>query len=225
MKIKKRIIDKWSLESKDDYQSLSDKVSFNEPNESKNRIVFKRIFFSLASVLVAFLIIIPLIDTAFDFKGGNLMDSAPGASTPDEGENKDDNVTNNAPDGDFDKSDPSTPGQDVSSDNYNSFITDLLECYINPEYVYSVMYYDLKNDNSLEITNYAGLINYFNSLKYEIFCGDMELDLEHQLMFNSDWGNIFFSDNQYVTIGFKHKYIVYETDSFNVLEDIQEFLK
>ena len=65
----------------------------------------------------------------------------------------------------------------------------------------------------------------FNELKYEIFYGDMELDLEHQLMFNSDWGNIFFSDNQYVTIGFKHKYIVYETDSFNVLEDIQEFLK
>ena len=177
MKIKKRIIDKWSLESKDDYQSLRDKVSFNEPNESKNRIVFKRIFFSLSSVLVAFLIIIPLIDTASDFKGGNLMDSAPGASTPDEGENKDDNVTNNAPDGDFDKSDPSTPDQDVSSDNYNSFITDLLECYINPEYVYSVMYYDLKNDNSIEITNYAGLINYFNSLKYEIFCGDMESEL------------------------------------------------
>lgn len=254
MKIKKKIIDNWSLECKDNYQEIKEKISFSEPKKNKNKIFIKSISFSFASIIVLALILIPLLNGRFDVNGdapNSNLDTTPpcNSDTPeDSGNNKDEENSEGEPNkpipptnsdelgdssSDMDPINPEYPNEPEApsnpsspSEDYDIFIESFNNGLIYAPAVENITYY---NKGVIEnINDKNGLIEFLNSLKYEKYLGEyneIENQLTYTLTFNSEWAKILLGNSRYILFSDGANYIIYVSNVNNIYEEIKEYLK
>lgn len=234
MKIKNRITDKWSLECKDDYQSIREKVSFNEHSVPKNKMVFKTVMLSMTSLIVVFLLVLPLLSNPLGFGNigedikGNKPDQ-PNACPPiGDADSKEDNNSESdesvEPDDPGDSKPGDVTGVEPSQGNYGLFIEDLDQGYINDSYIEYIEYLD-PNNKTLLINDFSKVIEYLNLLEYSVYENDTVLNADHMIVINDGWATIIFDRSCYLAIRYKNKYVTYTTNEDNILENILEYLK
>ncbi|MBQ8293246.1 MAG: hypothetical protein IJX78_05550 [Bacilli bacterium] len=231
MKLRKQIIEKWSLETEDNYHSLRDKVTFSDPRTYKKHLLVKSISVAFASlVLVCTIVGIAVgFGNNRDFMGG--MDAAPSQPSGGSGEsfapeyNKpgvDDENDNVASDGD---SEPGLSDKTEGNSEYISFIQNISQNKIDTSSISIVTYIDQKN--MYYIKDFTDIANYFNSLKYEKISDDIfenESNYQYQLTINNDWLSIYFNEDDIVAFKYEYVFIEYKVDVDNLYEVLKEFL-
>lgn len=225
MKIKKRIIDNWSLEAKDNYQFLREKVSFLDVSACKKHIISKSLICGLVSVFIVF------IGIALAFGDSNKFTNSDGdgpySPSPDTSEDAD---NPNFSDKD-ESSKPQEPGdgygEEISSD-YELFLMEISKPLIAKELICCLGY---SNDSSEKVTisseNISKIIDYFNDLEYLISDNNVESiqNLNSVLSFNDTWLKIYFDHSEFVIFEYSNQKIVYATNKIDIYADLGDYLK
>lgn len=219
MKLKKRIVEDWSLEAKDNYQLLREKVIFAENPPHKKFFSFTKISFALASLVIVFLAISFGYTITNMTKNNTNMDDAFSPSNP--GMDSDNKVDGEDLPADKEEAKPNEPG--VNND-YDLFIESIKNFKIDADKIYLL---EFLNDNNerYELKDLKTISNYFNNLKYEQkeILEDLP-SLESQIAFNKDWLIIYFGDQNVVVFAYEGKYIEYTVNTESVYQDLKEGL-
>ncbi len=211
MKIKKRIINNWSLEAKDNYHLLREKVLFLDTYINKKRIMSKRFIWGLVSIFIVFLSVsFFVIGGGFNstLKENDNLSDMPGNSQIQEPENDDNHF--------------------IKDENYELFLTEIIKPLIKKEWIYYVGYNNnLNQESTISEENMDKIIDYFNNLEYQI-CDkntDKIPNLNSTLSFNNLWLKIYFDYSEFVIFEYSNQKILYKTNKIDIYDDLVNYLK
>lgn len=225
MKIKKRIIDNWSLESKDNYQLLREKVSFSDVSTHKNHIISKSFILVLASVVIVF------IGITLGFGGGKKVannDKDEAYSPTPDGNVEPDSLDYSDKDETNKPQEPGDSGMEGTLSNYEIFLMEISKPLIAKELVYYLVYStNLNEEVFINSENINKIIDYFNNIEYQISDKNIESeqDLNNVLSFNDSWLKIYFNHSELLVFEYSNQKIVYTTNKTDIYVELVDYLK
>ena len=222
MKVKKIIQKQWSLESKDNLDSIKEKISFNEDatnfSQLHNRkLVFRTIAFTCTVFLIVIVGFITYNSNLFsgvsdsdspNFSGDSTDPSDPVPDAPEYDSPNDDLVE---PDS------PSEPGEENYI--YKLFMDNVKQNFIASDYVSYLTYEDTIFSSNVLIKE---VCEYINNLEKIEISNEMEV-YSCKITFN-EWLAVLLSDESYIAFQYENIIIHFSTNSVNINESIKNIL-
>ncbi len=224
MNIKKELNKKWSLDAKDDYQELREKVNF----ASSKTYNYHRLIKNISIVFASFILLIGIAGLSIsglkDGFAGEANGEMGGSMQPDYNDNKGEKPDCDYPSDSLPGSGSESDKEDESVSGYYEFIGDLAKNKINADYVYKMIF--IYNGEEIVIYDFDSICNYFNFLTYqekeEVL--DVQKEYDAKIIINYDWATIYFDNTNMITIVYENTIKNYMVNTDNVLKDIMEFL-
>lgn len=241
MKFKDKIVSKWSLESKDNYEPIKRQLSFNNPHDTfRKRILFKGIVTSVASIVFICLLVGMSIQVEDKWGSDPLapgmgLDSVGGEGS---GNSQTPDNLGGVTDGNEGSQKPSNPDNELESpvpgapNGYLSFIEEIKKFNFESSLFEKITYSNklpsigTSSTNVDKIMFVNEIVEILNKLEFEEITFDENLNtFNHKLVINEYWCIIHFDENEHVALEYNDEYHIYKTNSENVYNELKEFLR